>query len=49
RNIDGEIFNVPGCYTCHRGVNIPTGSINQAQIPAGDAGVVVLPPVLRGN
>jgi photosynthetic reaction center cytochrome c subunit len=46
---DGQIYNVPGCYTCHKGVNIPRASINQADIPAGDAGSIVLPPVLRGQ
>ncbi|WP_322820403.1 cytochrome c-554 Puf2C [Chloroflexus sp.] len=46
---DGQIYNVPGCYTCHRGNNIPLASINQANIPSGDAGTVVLPPQLRGR
>ncbi|ACL25500.1 cytochrome c-554 Puf2C [Chloroflexus aggregans] len=46
---DGQVYNIPGCYTCHRGNNIPLTSINQANIPAGDAGVVVLPPQIRGN
>ncbi|PDW03984.1 cytochrome c-554 Puf2C [Candidatus Viridilinea mediisalina] len=46
---DGQIYNVPACYTCHQGMNIPRGSINQSSIPEGDAGVVVLPPILRGN
>lgn len=46
---DGQTYNVPGCYTCHMGRNIPRAAVNQASLPAGDAGVVVLPPVLRGN
>jgi photosynthetic reaction center cytochrome c subunit len=46
---DGQVYNVPGCYTCHNGRNIPRAAVNQASIPAGDAGVVVLPPTLRGN
>lgn len=46
---DGQIYNVPGCYTCHQGNNIPLASINQANIPSGDAGIVVLPPQIRGR
>jgi photosynthetic reaction center cytochrome c subunit len=46
---DGQVYNVPGCYTCHRGNNIPLASINQANIPSGDAGIVVLPPQIRGR
>ncbi len=46
---DGQTYNVPGCYTCHRGLAIPRAAINQGGIPAGDAGKVVLPVVLRGN
>ncbi|NTU80191.1 MAG: photosynthetic reaction center cytochrome c subunit [Chloroflexales bacterium] len=46
---DGQIYNTPGCYTCHRGVNVPLGSLNQASVPAGAAGNVSLPPVLRGT
>lgn len=47
RLIEGQYYNVPGCYTCHQGVNIPKAAINN--IPEGDAGLVVLPPVLRGG
>lgn len=43
---DGQLYNVPGCYTCHQGIAIPRGAV--MEIPEGDAGVVVLPPVLRG-
>lgn len=46
---DGQSYNVPGCYTCHQGANIPRASINQADIPDGDAGDIVLPPILRGQ
>lgn len=54
RTIGGQIYNVPGCYTCHQGYNangisVPRAAINQADIPTGDAGVVVLPTVLRGG
>ncbi|MEF3272962.1 MAG: photosynthetic reaction center cytochrome c subunit [Chloroflexus sp.] len=45
---DGNIYNVPGCYTCHQGNSIPLSSINQADI-SGDAGVVILPPQIRGR
>ncbi|RRR76918.1 MAG: photosynthetic reaction center cytochrome c subunit [Candidatus Viridilinea halotolerans] len=46
---DGQLYNVPACYTCHRGANIPQGAINQTSIGDTDAGRVVLPPALRGN
>jgi photosynthetic reaction center cytochrome c subunit len=46
---DGQFYNVPGCYTCHQGNSVPLASINQSQISPGDAGVVQLPPALRGN
>lgn len=49
RRINGQVYNIPGCYTCHRGNAIPKASINQSQIPAGDAGIVILPQVLRGQ
>lgn len=49
RLLDGQYYNVPGCYTCHRGNSISKAAINQSQIPPGDAGLVVLPPVLRGQ
>jgi len=49
QQIDGQFYNVPGCYTCHQRAAIPKAAINQATIPAGDAGVVVLPPILRGT
>jgi photosynthetic reaction center cytochrome c subunit len=47
QTLDGGVYNVPGCYTCHQGVNIPRAAVQN--IPAGDAGVTVLPPVLRGT
>lgn len=47
RLIEGQYYNVPGCYTCHQGNAVPKAAVNN--IPAGDAGVVVLPPVLRGG
>jgi photosynthetic reaction center cytochrome c subunit len=46
---DGQLYNVPGCYTCHQGNSIPLAAVNQSQIPAGDAGLVVLPQALRGE
>ncbi len=49
QQIDGQFYNVPGCYTCHQRAAIPKAAINQTAIPAGDAGVVVLPPFLRGT
>ncbi|NJN15703.1 MAG: photosynthetic reaction center cytochrome c subunit [Oscillochloris sp.] len=53
--IEGQYYNLPACYTCHQSYNnadnvaIPPAAINQAAIPEGDAGVVVLPPQLRGG
>jgi len=47
RRLDGQLYNVPGCYTCHQGYNVPKAAINN--IPSGDAGLVVLPPQLRGD
>lgn len=47
QQLNGQTYNVPGCYTCHRGYNVPKAAV--ANIPAGDAGVVVLPPPLRGT
>lgn len=49
QQIDGQFYNVPGCYTCHQQAAIPRGAINQNAIPEGDGGVVVLPPILRGT
>jgi photosynthetic reaction center cytochrome c subunit len=49
RQIEGQYYNVPGCYTCHGGNTVPKAAINQANIPAGDGGAVVLPPALRGT
>ncbi|HMQ29996.1 MAG TPA: photosynthetic reaction center cytochrome c subunit family protein [Chloroflexaceae bacterium] len=46
---DGQLYNVPGCYTCHQGANIPRAAINQANIPDGAAGNIVMPPILRGQ
>ncbi|GAB4449444.1 MAG: photosynthetic reaction center cytochrome c subunit family protein [Chloroflexi bacterium OHK40] len=47
RLIEGQVYNVPGCYTCHAGNAIPRAAVQN--IPDGDAGVVVLPPALRGQ
>ncbi|MEI8166617.1 MAG: photosynthetic reaction center cytochrome c subunit family protein, partial [Chloroflexales bacterium] len=35
QTLNGQIYNVPGCFTCHGGVNVPLRSINQATIPPG--------------
>ena len=47
QTLNGQTYNVPGCYTCHGGRNVPRAALGN--IPAGDAGVVTLPPVLRGT
>jgi photosynthetic reaction center cytochrome c subunit len=49
RNLQGQFYNVPGCYTCHQGNSIPKAAINQSAIPAGDAGISTLPIQLRGG
>lgn len=48
-NINDQYFALPGCYTCHRGNAIPKAAINQNDIPAGEQGVAVFPPALRGG
>ncbi|NJK81088.1 MAG: photosynthetic reaction center cytochrome c subunit [Chloroflexaceae bacterium] len=47
--IDDTVYAVPGCYTCHRGNAIPKASLNIAEIPEGEAGLILLPPLLRGT
>lgn len=46
--INDQYWALPGCYTCHQGNAIPLGSLNQADIPEGEQGVVLLPETLRG-
>lgn len=45
---DGTRYPVAGCYTCHQGNAIPRAAINMADIPEGEAGIGVFPPVLTG-
>lgn len=47
QTIDGQTYNVPGCYTCHGGASIPRAALSN--IPEGDAGITTLPPILRGT
>ncbi len=47
QTLDGQTYNVPGCYTCHGGQIIPRAAL--MNIPDGEAGIVTLPPVLRGT
>ncbi len=47
--IGGAYYAMPGCYTCHQANAIPRAAINQANLPEGDAGVSIFPPVLRGT
>lgn len=49
RTIEGQVYNVPGCYTCHQGNSVPKAAINRATIPAGDEGTIMLPTQLRGG
>jgi photosynthetic reaction center cytochrome c subunit len=49
RRINGQVYTVPGCYTCHRGNAVPRAAINQAELPPGEAGIVILPTQLRGG
>lgn len=43
REINGQYYNVPGCYTCHARVSVPKAVINQV-----DMTDTTLPPDLRG-
>jgi photosynthetic reaction center cytochrome c subunit len=56
QQLNGQYYNVPGCYTCHQGYNnadgisVPRAAMNQASFKdLGDAGVVVFPQALRGG
>jgi photosynthetic reaction center cytochrome c subunit len=44
----GTYYAIPGCYTCHRGNIVPKTAINAADIPEGDAGMIVFPSSLTG-
>ncbi len=48
-NRDETNYAVPGCYTCHRGNTIPKASLNLADIPEGETGITLFPPVLTGT
>ncbi len=49
RKVDGDVYTVPGCYTCHNGRYIPKKALDQNDIPSGEDGNEVFPEVLRGN
>lgn len=48
-NRDDANYAVPGCYTCHRGNIIPKPALNFADIPEGEAGITLFPPLLTGT
>jgi len=54
--INGQYYNMPGCYTCHQGYNnaegisVPKAAMNQTSfLDKGDAGLTIFPQVLRGT
>lgn len=54
--IDGQYYNMPGCYTCHQGFNnadgisVPKGAMSQTSfLDQGDAGLTIFPQALRGE
>lgn len=49
REINGQYYNVPGCYTCHGRKSIPIAVINQATLDAARQPITVLPGSLRGT
>jgi len=49
RKINGKVYNVPGCYTCHGRVSIPKSVINNTTLTASKQPETILPPVLRGQ
>ncbi|NTW04136.1 MAG: cytochrome C554, partial [Oscillochloris sp.] len=56
QKIDGQYYNIPGCYTCHQGFNnadgvsIPKAAMSQTSfLDQGDAGLTIFPQVLRGG
>ncbi len=56
QKINGQYYNVPGCFTCHQGYNnidgisVPRAAMNQASFTdLGDAGQIIFPQALRGG
>jgi photosynthetic reaction center cytochrome c subunit len=56
QKINGQYYNMPGCFTCHQGFNdingisVPRAAINQVSFKdLGDAGQVIFPQALRGG
>jgi photosynthetic reaction center cytochrome c subunit len=56
QQLNGQYYNVPGCYTCHQGYNnldgisVPRAAMNQVSFKdKGDAGLVIFPQALRGG
>jgi photosynthetic reaction center cytochrome c subunit len=56
QQLNGQYYNVPGCFTCHQGYNnadgisVPRAAMNQASFKdKGDAGLVIFPQALRGG
>ncbi len=47
--VDETYYNVPACYTCHRGYTVPSAAISKEYLDSlADDGYTVLPPMLRG-
>jgi len=47
--IDGEWYNVPGCYTCHGRNSIPKSVISTETLQDSRQPITILPPSLRGE
>jgi photosynthetic reaction center cytochrome c subunit len=49
REINGQIYNVPGCYTCHGRNSIPKAVISSQMLQDSRQPITILPPSLRGE
>jgi len=49
REINGQYYNVPGCYTCHGRNSIPMAVINQATLDQAKQPLTILPGTLQGQ
>lgn len=49
REINGQIYNVPGCYTCHGRNSIPRSVISLTDMENSRQPITILPPPLRGE
>lgn len=48
-DFDGTIYAGVGCYTCHQGVQVPTGAVSKYEmLNLPDQGYIQMPPRTRG-